>query len=80
MDHKWDVGTWRRKKKDVCPRSGSELTGTVNLCPAVTFGGGNELPTAAATTTKSHDKPIPRTTATTSHLAAAVFSTDGQCW
>lgn len=73
MDHNWDVWVWRRKK-DVCPCSGSELMATVNLCLVVTFRGGNELPTAAATT-KSHNKPMRRTTAVTSDLAAAVFST-----
>lgn len=63
MDYNWDVWAWRRKK-DVCPFSGCELMGTVNLCLAVTFRGGNELPTAAATA-KNHNRPIRRATAVT---------------
>lgn len=67
---------WRRKK-DVYPTSVSELM--VNLCLAVTFQEGNQLPTAGATT-KSHNKSIQKTTAVTLDLAVALFSTRGECW
>lgn len=50
--------------------------GTVNLCLAVTFQGGNQLPTAG-TTTKSHNKSIQKTIAVTLDLAMAVFSAGG---
>lgn len=61
MDHNWDMWTWR-KKDDICPCSGNELMGKVNLCLVVTFGGGIELSRATATT-KSRDKPFWRSTA-----------------
>lgn len=51
--------------------------GTVNLCLAVTFQGGNQLPTAEATT-KSHIKSIQKTTAVTLDSAVAVFSAGGR--
>lgn len=63
MGRNWEVWA-QRNEKEACPCKGCELVGSVNLCLALTFGGGNELPTTA-TTAKCHNNSIRRTTEVT---------------